>query len=122
VDSDFADFRHSAIRVLVQGLWCGSAGVHADGRQYVAVYAAPGLVGTDSTGGTIYAFLYFHKRSRNMRRGIDRAMLKFPIIGPILVKAAIARFARTLSTMFAAGVPLVGGHAIRGRCDRQYRL
>lgn len=59
------------------------------------------------TGGGIYAFLYFYKRSRNMRRGIDRAMLKFPIIGPILVKAAIARFARTLSTMFAAGVPLV---------------
>jgi type IV pilus assembly protein PilC len=59
------------------------------------------------TGGGIYAFLYFHKRSRNMRRGMDRAMLKFPIIGPILVKAAIARFARTLSTMFAAGVPLV---------------
>jgi type IV pilus assembly protein PilC len=59
------------------------------------------------TGGSIYAFLYFYKRSRNMRRAIDRAMLKFPIIGPILVKAAIARFARTLSTMFAAGVPLV---------------
>jgi type IV pilus assembly protein PilC len=58
-------------------------------------------------GGTIYGFMYFHKRSRNMRRGLDRAMLKFPIIGPILVKAAIARFARTLSTMFAAGVPLV---------------
>src|ERR1700691_487482 len=58
-------------------------------------------------GGAIYAFMYFHKRSRNMRRGIDRVMLKFPIIGPILVKSAIARFARTLSTMFAAGVPLV---------------
>jgi type IV pilus assembly protein PilC len=58
-------------------------------------------------GGTIYGFMYFHKRSRNMRRGLDRAMLKFPIVGPILVKAAIARFARTLSTMFAAGVPLV---------------
>jgi type IV pilus assembly protein PilC len=58
-------------------------------------------------GAAIYAFLYFHKRSRNMRRAIDRAMLKFPIIGPILVKSAIARFARTLSTMFAAGVPLV---------------
>ncbi|MDP8984750.1 MAG: type II secretion system F family protein [Pseudomonadota bacterium] len=57
--------------------------------------------------GAIYAFLYFHKRSRNMRRFLDRAMLKFPIIGPILVKSAIARFARTLSTMFAAGVPLV---------------
>jgi type IV pilus assembly protein PilC len=58
-------------------------------------------------GGGVYAFLYFYKRSRNMRRGIDRAMLKFPVIGPILTKAAIARFARTLSTMFAAGVPLV---------------
>src|SRR5271170_268899 len=55
----------------------------------------------------VYGFLYFYKRSRNMRRGIDRVMLKFPIIGPILIKSAIARFARTLSTMFAAGVPLV---------------
>jgi type IV pilus assembly protein PilC len=60
-----------------------------------------------AAAGAIYAFRYFHKRSRNMRRAIDRAMLKFPIIGPILVKSAIARFARTLSTMFAAGVPLV---------------
>jgi type IV pilus assembly protein PilC len=58
-------------------------------------------------GGAIYGFMYFHKRSRNMRRGIDRVMLKFPVIGPILIKSAIARFARTLSTMFAAGVPLV---------------
>jgi type IV pilus assembly protein PilC len=58
-------------------------------------------------GGSIYGFMYFHKRSRNMRRGLDRILLKFPIIGPILVKSAIARFARTLSTMFAAGVPLV---------------
>jgi type IV pilus assembly protein PilC len=58
-------------------------------------------------GGAIYGFTYFHKRSRNMRRGLDRMLLKFPIIGPILVKSAIARFARTLSTMFAAGVPLV---------------
>jgi type IV pilus assembly protein PilC len=58
-------------------------------------------------GGAIYAFMYFHKRSRNMRRFLDRIMLKFPVIGPILIKSAIARFARTLSTMFAAGVPLV---------------
>jgi type IV pilus assembly protein PilC len=55
----------------------------------------------------VYAFLYFKKRSRNMRRFLDRVLLKFPIIGPIMVKAAIARFARTLATMFAAGVPLV---------------
>lgn len=54
-----------------------------------------------------YAFIYFKKRSRPMRQWIDRMMLKAPVIGPILVKAAIARYARTLSTMFAAGVPLV---------------
>jgi type IV pilus assembly protein PilC len=59
------------------------------------------------TGGTIYAFFYFYKRSRKMQLFMDRAMLKFPIIGPILIKASIARFARTLATMFAAGVPLV---------------
>jgi type IV pilus assembly protein PilC len=58
-------------------------------------------------GGAGYAFFYFLKRSKKMQLTLDRVMLKFPIIGPILVKAAIARFARTLSTMFAAGVPLV---------------
>lgn len=58
-------------------------------------------------GAAGYAFFYFKKRSRPMRRGIDRMMLKIPVIGPILIKAAIARYARTLSTMFAAGVPLV---------------
>ena len=58
-------------------------------------------------GGGVYTFIYFHKRSRKLRQFLDRAMLKFPIIGPILNKAAIARFARTLSTMFSAGVPLV---------------
>ena len=58
-------------------------------------------------GGCIYAFFYFLKRSKKMQLMFDRLLLKFPIIGPILVKAAIARFARTLSTMFAAGVPLV---------------
>lgn len=58
-------------------------------------------------GAGIYAFFYFHKRSRQMRHYIDRMALKAPIIGPILQKAAIARYARTLSTMFSAGVPLV---------------
>ena len=59
------------------------------------------------TGGSIWGFVYTLKRSRPMQRNLDRMMLKFPIIGPILVKSAIARFARTLATMFAAGVPLV---------------
>jgi len=58
-------------------------------------------------GGAGYAFFYFKKRSRPMRRGLDRMLLKAPVIGPIMEKAAIARYARTLATMFAAGVPLV---------------
>src|SRR6202142_2076641 len=58
-------------------------------------------------GGSIWGFFYMMKRSKPMQLARDRALLKFPIIGPILQKAAIARFARTLSTMFAAGVPLV---------------
>lgn len=58
-------------------------------------------------GGAGYAFFYFKKRSRPMRRTLDRMLLKAPIIGPIIEKAAIARYARTLATMFAAGVPLV---------------
>ncbi|MGB5625723.1 MAG: type II secretion system F family protein [Woeseiaceae bacterium] len=58
-------------------------------------------------GAAVGAFLYFKKRSRPFRHFLDRMMLKMPIIGPILEKASIARYARTLSTMFAAGVPLV---------------
>ena len=58
-------------------------------------------------GAAVYTFAYFHKRSRPMRQFLDRLSLKAPIIGPILKKAAIARYARTLSTMFSAGVPLV---------------
>jgi type IV pilus assembly protein PilC len=48
-----------------------------------------------------------YQRSRKFRELLDRIVLKLPIIGPIMHKAAVARFARTLSTMFAAGVPLV---------------
>jgi type IV pilus assembly protein PilC len=58
-------------------------------------------------GASIATFIYFKKRSRPMRHFLDRLALKTPIIGPILQKASIARYARTLSTMFAAGVPLV---------------
>lgn len=55
----------------------------------------------------VSTFMYFFKRSRPFRHFLDRIMLKAPIIGPILEKSAIARYARTLSTMFAAGIPLV---------------
>ena len=57
--------------------------------------------------GTFFAFVFLLKRSAAFRMGFDRAILKMPIIGPILRKATIARWTRTLQTMFAAGVPLV---------------
>jgi type IV pilus assembly protein PilC len=55
----------------------------------------------------VVTFFYFYKRSRPMRQFLDRMSLQLPVIGPILKKAAIARFSRTLATMFGAGVPLV---------------
>ncbi|MBI1422774.1 MAG: type II secretion system F family protein [Gammaproteobacteria bacterium] len=57
--------------------------------------------------GAIFGIMQAKKRSRGFNHFLDRTMLKVPIIGMILNKAAIARYARTLSTMFAAGVPLV---------------
>lgn len=57
--------------------------------------------------GTIVAVMQAKKRSRKFNHFLDRVLLKVPIVGMILNKAAIARFSRTLSTMFAAGVPLV---------------
>ncbi len=57
--------------------------------------------------GTVYTFGYFRRRSKPFNHFLDRTMLKLPVVGLILNKSAIARFARTLSTMSAAGVPLV---------------
>lgn len=57
--------------------------------------------------GAVAAFKYFNVTSQTFRDGKDRLVLKLPVIGVILHKAAIARYARTLSTTFAAGVPLV---------------
>ena len=60
-----------------------------------------------SIGATIYGVKELKFRSKKFQIILDRLSLKLPIIGPILNKAAIARYARTLATMFAAGVPLV---------------
>ena len=54
-----------------------------------------------------FAFAQAHKRSEKFRDFLDRTLLKAPIVGDILYKAVVARFARTLATTFAAGVPLV---------------
>ncbi|NNM81026.1 MAG: type II secretion system F family protein [Burkholderiales bacterium] len=58
-------------------------------------------------GGGLYAFLYSWKRSIKMQRSMDMLLLKPPIFGPLIRKSSIARWTRTLATMFAAGVPLV---------------
>lgn len=55
----------------------------------------------------MFAFKHGMKKSEKFRNGVDRALLKVPIVGPILYKSSVARYARTLSTTFAAGVPLV---------------
>jgi type IV pilus assembly protein PilC len=78
---------------------------------------AQGFILTVLIGGSVAAFFYFKKRSRAMRHWLDRMALKLPVIGPILQKAAIARYSRTLSTMFAAGVPLVEAlESVAGAC------
>ena len=60
-----------------------------------------------AAGAAVYGFIATKKRSATLRRLLDKISLKAPIFGSILVKASVARFARTLSTLFAAGVPLV---------------
>lgn len=60
-----------------------------------------------SVGGGLYAFFYFWKRNKKMQQVMDRLVLKLPVFGDVIRKATIARWTRTLSTMFAAGVPLV---------------
>ena len=58
-------------------------------------------------GGSLYGFFFMWKRSEKMQAVMDRLLLRLPFFGDIIRKATMARWARTLSTMFAAGVPLV---------------
>lgn len=58
-------------------------------------------------GAVYFSYKEMFKRSQSVRDGQDRVMLKLPVLGDILDKSCVARFARTLSTTFAAGVPLV---------------
>ena len=56
----------------------------------------------------VILFKKAHGQSKDLRDKVDKSILKIPVIGEILKKAAVARFTRTLSTTFAAGVPLIG--------------
>lgn len=58
-------------------------------------------------GGSVYFFLQTWRRSEKMQKTMDRLLLKMPVFGDLMFKSAVARWTRTLSTMFAAGVPLV---------------
>jgi len=58
-------------------------------------------------GGGVYFFMQAWRRNEKMQNIMDRVMLKLPIFGVLVEKSCIARWTRTLSTMFAAGVPLV---------------
>ena len=60
-----------------------------------------------SIGLTFYFFMQAWRRSPRMQMVMDRTLLRMPIFGPVIRKATVARWLRTLSTMFAAGVPLV---------------
>ncbi|MCF6262295.1 MAG: type II secretion system F family protein [Xanthomonadales bacterium] len=73
-----------------------SRNVRDHGLLYLMIFAA-----------IVFGLIFAKKRSVGFQHWIDRASLKIPVIGPILEKAALARFARTLATTFAAGVPLV---------------
>ena len=55
----------------------------------------------------VYLFLQAWKRNEKVQQFMDRLLLKIPIFGPLVEKSVIARWTRTMSTMFAAGVPLV---------------
>jgi type IV pilus assembly protein PilC len=67
--------------------------------------------------GGVWGLIEAKKRNRGVRHFFDRALLKIPILGAILNKSAIARYARTLSTTFAAGVPLVEAlGSVAGAC------
>ena len=58
-------------------------------------------------GGGIYIFMQTWKRSLKMQKYMDRLLLRIPVFGDLIFKSSVARWTRTLSTMFAAGVPLV---------------
>lgn len=58
-------------------------------------------------GGGGYFFIQSWKRSESMQKRMDRLLLKIPVFGDLMYKSAVARWTRTLATMFAAGVPLV---------------
>lgn len=65
------------------------------------------LIFLGAIAAAYYSFKKSYKTSQKFRDTVDRGLLKLPLIGPLLYKSSVARYARTLATTFAAGVPLV---------------
>ncbi|VVN06302.1 Type II secretion system protein F [Pseudomonas fluorescens] len=57
--------------------------------------------------GSFFIFKRVYKKSQKFRDNVDRFLLRIPLVGPLIFKSSVARYARTLATTFAAGVPLV---------------
>lgn len=72
--------------------------------EFMQAYWYLGLAGMFGVG---FLFKRVHRNSPKFRDNVDKSILKLPVIGNLLEKAAVARYARTLSTTFAAGVPLI---------------
>jgi type IV pilus assembly protein PilC len=73
-----------------------------------------------SVGGGIAAFVFLYKRSPKVQHMLDRLVLRLPVVGVIMVKATIARYSRTLGTLFGAGVPLVDAlESVAGACGNR---
>jgi type IV pilus assembly protein PilC len=84
---------------------CEPAGAHDDGHRDVGLFIAYWYL---IFGGLARVFfMQAWRRSPKVQMAMDRLMLRLPIFGEVIRKATIARWLRTLSTMFAAGVPLV---------------
>ncbi len=60
-----------------------------------------------SIGAAVYFWIQAHRRSERLQQAVDRLSLRLPVFGNLIYKAVVARWTRTLATMFAAGVPLV---------------
>jgi type IV pilus assembly protein PilC len=73
----------------------------------IMIFVIPSFKEVFTSFGAGYIFIQTWKRSEKMQMFMDRLLLKMPIFGDLVMKSVVARWTRTLSTMFAAGVPLV---------------
>ena len=106
--SDHHDFRDSGIQGAVFQFWRQSSGTDTlcDGDLGLLCRIGGGRF-SGGVGFGVWFFFYTWKRSVKMQQILDKWFLKISVFGPLIRKATIARWTRTLSTMFAAGVPLV---------------